>query len=347
MNYKTITTVDFYPGETAALYIIDQTKLPSELIMLTLNKSDEVYDAIKTLKVRGAPAIGVAAAIGIYAIAAHFGTSDIGDYRQAFAETAAYLASSRPTAVNLFWALDRMSGTVKSYKGTDTDELTKILRNEAAAIRDEDIAMSYAIGVNGLVLFKDGDGVLTHCNAGELAAVKYGTALAPLHVGKERGYNFHVYADETRPLLQGIRLTAFELAADGIDVTVICDNMASQVMKEGKINAVIVGSDRIAANGDVCNKIGTSGVAVLAKYYGIPFYVAAPSSTIDKKALSGKDIPIEQRNPDEVTEMHYLKRMAPAGVGVYNPAFDVTDNSLVTAIITEKGVFYPPYNFSE
>jgi S-methyl-5-thioribose-1-phosphate isomerase len=347
MDYKNITTVDFAPGGAAELYIIDQTRLPSELVMLSLYDADEIYEAIKSLRVRGAPAIGVAAAIGIYAIAAHFETSDIGEFKAQFAKKAAYLAQSRPTAVNLFWSLDRMTAAVDVYGGFDVGELTAILRSEAAAIRDEDIAMSYAIGVNGLALFNDGDGVLTHCNAGELAAVKYGTALAPLHVGKERGYTFHVYADETRPLLQGIRLTAFELHADGIDVTVICDNMASQVMREGKISAVIVGSDRIAANGDVCNKIGTSGVAVLAKHYGIPFYVAAPSSTIDKKSLTGKDIPIEQRNPDEVTELHYIKRMAPVGVGVYNPAFDVTDSSLVTAIITEKGVFYPPYSFTE
>lgn len=346
MKYKDATTVDF-ASDSAALYIIDQTKLPGELVMLTLYEADEIFEAIKMLRVRGAPAIGVAAAIGIYAVSAHFKTSDIDKYKRLFAENKDYLASSRPTAVNLFWALDRMSDVVQAYIGSDTSELTELLRLEAKAIRDEDIEMSRAIGENGLTLFKDGDGILTHCNAGELATVKYGTALAPLHIGKEKGYTFHVFADETRPLLQGIRLTAYELSADDIDVTVICDNMAAQVMREGKIDAVIVGSDRIAANGDVCNKIGTSGVAILAKHFGIPFYVAAPSSTIDKKAKSGKDIPIEQRKSEEVTELHYIKRMAPENVGVYNPAFDVTDNELVTAIITEKGVFYPPYNFSE
>lgn len=346
MEYRDITTVDFAP-EGAALYIVDQTRLPGELVMLTLSRADEIFEAIFMLRVRGAPAIGVAAAIGMYAVAAHFAVRGIREYKRLFRETKNYLASSRPTAVNLSWALDRMGRIVDAYLGDDTSELTELLRIEAQNIRDEDIAVCRAIGEFGLLLLNDGDGILTHCNAGELAAVKYGTALAPIHIGKERGYTFHVFADETRPLLQGIRLTAFELAADGIDVTVICDNMAAQVISEGKINAVLVGSDRIAANGDVCNKIGTSGVAILARHFGIPFYVAAPSSTIDKKSASGREIPIEQRSGDEITELHYTRRMAPHGVRVYNPAFDVTDNGLVSAIITEKGVFYPPYNFSE
>ena len=223
------------------------------------------------------------------------------------------------------------------------EECVNRLCTECKAIRDEDIASSKAIGENGLTLLSDGCGILTHCNAGQLATVRYGTALAPIHVGREKGMNFKVYCDETRPLLQGARLSAYELVCDGVDTTVICDNMASQVMKSGKVQAVIVGADRIAANGDTANKIGTSGVAILAKHYGIPFYIAAPLSTIDVTIKSGKEIPIEQRSGDEVTEMWYSERMAPEGVGVFNPAFDVTPNELITAIITEKGIICPDY----
>ncbi|MDR3076077.1 MAG: S-methyl-5-thioribose-1-phosphate isomerase, partial [Synergistaceae bacterium] len=248
-----------------------------------------------------------------------------------------------PTAVNLFWALDRMESAVTRNKNLPVADIKRLLRDEAIGIYDEDIRVCRAIGEHGLNLIGDGYGILTHCNAGSLATVRYGTALAPLHLGRERGYNFKVYADETRPLLQGARLTAFELVADGIDTTVICDSMASSVMKNGWVQAVMVGCDRLAANGDACNKIGTSGVAIMAKYYGIPFYVCAPTSTIDMNTPDGGGIVIEERSPSEVSEMWYRERMIPDGAGVYNPAFDVTPADLVTAVVTENGVVRPPY----
>nr|MBQ4319282.1 S-methyl-5-thioribose-1-phosphate isomerase [Clostridia bacterium] len=332
---------------TPSLEIIDQTLLPGELKIINLTKQPDIWDAIKTLKVRGAPAIGVAAAIGLYVGAHEIAgeTSDSAEFLSRLKAAHDYLASSRPTAVNLFWALDRMYRTAEAFiaAGNSAKACAARLCEEAKAIRDEDIASSRAIGENGLTLLRDGQGILTHCNAGQLATVRYGTALAPIHLGREKGMNFKVYCDETRPLLQGARLSSYELFCDGVDTTVICDNMASQVMKDGKIQAVIAGADRIAANGDAANKIGTSGVAILAKYYGIPFYIAAPRSTIDMKLESGDLIPIEQRKPDEVTEMWYSQRMAPEGVGVFNPAFDVTPNELITAIITECGVIRPDY----
>jgi len=331
-----------------ALVIIDQTLLPGEIKLISLYGKEEIWDAIKKLKVRGAPAIGVAAGIALYLCAHRIfkeGVSDNADFLERLKADRDYLASSRPTAVNLFWALDRMYKTAEEHiaSGKTAENCVSRLCDECKAIRDEDIASSKAIGENGLTLIGDGFGILTHCNAGQLATVRYGTALAPIHVGRERGMDFKVYCDETRPLLQGARLSALELVCDGVDTTVICDNMASQVMKDGKIQAVIVGADRIAANGDAANKIGTSGVAILAKYYGIPFYVAAPLSTIDITLESGALIPIEQRDSDEVTEMWYRERMAPEDVGVFNPAFDVTPNELITAIITEKGIIRPDY----
>jgi len=265
------------------------------------------------------------------------------DFYKMFKSAKEYLASSRPTAVNLFWALDRMEKIVLDNQSKSVIEIKVLLRDEAVKIREEDIQVCKAIGEYGLSLIKDGDGILTHCNAGQLATAKYGTALAPVHLGRERGYNFKVYTDETRPLLQGARLSAFELVSDGIDTTLICDNMASQVMKNGWVQAVFVGCDRVAANGDACNKIGTSGVAILAKYYNIPFYVCAPTSTIDMNIKTGKDIPIEERKSYEITDLWYEKRMAPEGVKTYNPAFDVTDNELITAIITEYGIIRAPY----
>ena len=331
-----------------ALVIIDQTLLPGEMKLISLYGREEIWDAIKKLKVRGAPAIGVAAGIALYLCAHRIfaeGANDAADFLARLKADRDYLASSRPTAVNLFWALDRMYSTAESFisGGGDAKSCVQRLCEECKAIRDEDIASSKAIGENGLTLIGDGWGILTHCNAGQLATVRYGTALAPIHVGREKGMSFKVYCDETRPLLQGARLSALELVCDGVDTTVICDNMASQVMKDGRVKAVIVGADRIAANGDAANKIGTSGVAILAKYYGIPFYVAAPLSTVDVTLKSGDLIPIEQRNPDEVTEMWYEERMAPEGVGVFNPAFDVTPHELITAIITERGVIRPDY----
>lgn len=307
------------------LFVLDQTKLPNEEIYFTPKTKEDYYYAIKTLQVRGAPAIGIFAG---YAMAMLDGNKE---------ELKAYLDSCRPTAVNLSYATSRM---LKAYKDG------KNLLDEATAIHNEDIEMCRKISEYGLSLLHDGDGVLTHCNAGELATSKYGTGLGPLILGAEKGYNFHAYVDETRPLLQGARLTSYELEKAGIDTTLICDNMASLVMKQGKINAVLVGTDRIAANGDIANKIGTSGVAILAKYYGLPFYVLGPYSTIDYKCKTGDDIVIEERKQSEIKEMWYKKPMALPETKCYNPAFDVTDNSLITAIITDRGILRAPYRES-
>lgn len=329
-----------------ALIIIDQTLLPNEVVYLELRNQDAIWEAIKRLRVRGAPAIGVAAGIGLYLASLDIEEEDPDHFIEAFKAARDYLASSRPTAVNLFWALDRIYKTAEEHKQLSLADRRARLKQEAIAIHDEDIAMSKAIGEYGLTLIQDGDGVLTHCNAGQLATTKYGTALAPLHLGREKGMQFKVFTDETRPLLQGARLSAFECVSDGLDTTLICDNMASQVMKNGWVNAVFVGADRITANGDACNKIGTSGVAILAKHYGIPFYVLAPTSTIDMSLESGKQIPIEIREDEEVTTAWYKEPMAPKGVKVYNPAFDVTDHELITAIISEKGIARAPFTES-
>lgn len=329
-----------------ALVIIDQTKLPNKAAYLHLKTQDEIWTAIHTLQVRGAPAIGDAAAIGMYLAACEIETDDYGTFAQRFHEAADYLNSSRPTAVNLSWALRRMENVVKNAAGKSIPEIRCLLRDEALRIKEEDIDICQRIGVHALPLVAPGDGLLTHCNAGQLATAKYGTATAVMYLGHKKGYNFKIYADETRPLLQGARLTAYELSAAGMDVTLICDNMAATVMKNGWIQAVFVGCDRVAANGDTANKIGTSGVAILAKHYGIPFYVCAPSSTIDLDTPTGADIHIEQRPPEEITEMWYAERMAPSGINVYNPSFDVTDHTLITAIITEKGVCRAPYTTS-
>ena len=329
--------------ETDTLAIIDQTKLPGRTEILYLSTAEDIFEAIFTLRVRGAPAIGVAAAIGIYAVMRRFDTADESEFRSEFDRVREYLVSARPTAVNLSWALARMAETLDEAEG-DVPALKNTLRERALALWREDIEVCRAIGENGLALIRDGDGILTHCNAGQLATVRYGTALAPIHVGREKGMNFRVFTDETRPLLQGARLSAFELCADGVDTTLICDNMASSVMRRGWVQAVFVGADRIAANGDTANKIGTSGVAILAKHYGIPFYVCAPLSTIDPACPDGESINIEQRAAREVTEMWYAERMAPENVKVYNPAFDVTDNELITAIVTEKDVIRAPFD---
>jgi methylthioribose-1-phosphate isomerase len=339
MNYETVAldeTMD-------ALQILDQTKLPGEVEVLRLTDQKDIWEAIYLLKVRGAPAIGVAAAIGVYLAAKAIQAEGYDDFYAQFKQAKDYLATARPTAVNLFWALERMEGVVLENKDKTVDQLKQLLHDECVAIREEDIWVCRMIGENGLTLVEDGYGILTHCNAGQLATVKYGTALAPVHLGKERGYTFKVFTDETRPLLQGARLSSFEMVSSGVDVTVICDNMASQVMKNGWVQAVFVGCDRVAANGDSCNKIGTSGVAILAKHYGIPFYVCAPTSTIDMSIAKGEDIPSEERPAHEVTEMWYKRRMAPEGVKVYNPAFDFAENGLITAIVTEYGIARPPY----
>lgn len=332
--------------ENKRLVIIDQTKLPGTVDILSLRDQKEIWEAIYLLKVRGAPAIGVAAAIGVYLVALDIKEDAYAPFKEAFIKAKDYLASSRPTAVNLFWALARMEKVVLDNEDKPVDAIRALLHDEAVAILEEDIRVCRGIGEYGLSLIKDGDGILTHCNAGQLATVRYGTALAPIHLGREKGMNFKVFTDETRPLLQGMRLSSFELVADGVDTTVICDNMASQVMKNGWVQAIFVGCDRVAANGDAANKIGTSGVAILAKHYGIPFYVCAPTSTIDMNIREGKDIPIEERPAHEVTEMWFKQRMAPEGVKVYNPAFDVSDHGLITAIVTEYGIARAPYTES-
>lgn len=312
--------------ENKRLFILDQTRLPNEEMILEMKNLENCYDAIKRLAVRGAPAIGIFAG---YALALFHG-NNIEKAKQ-------YLDSARPTAVNLSWATARI---LKAYnEGRNVIE-------EAVSIHNEDIEMCRKISEYGLSLLHDGDGILTHCNAGELATSKYGTGLGPLLLGKEKGYNFKVFTDETRPLLQGARLTSYELQKAGIDVTLICDNMASIVMKQGKINAVLVGCDRVAANGDTANKIGTSGAAILAKYYNIPFYVLGPYSTIDFNTKCGDDIIIEERESDEIKKMFYEKPTALPETKCFNPAFDVTDHSLITAIITDKGIVYPPYDIN-
>ncbi|MBY6277612.1 S-methyl-5-thioribose-1-phosphate isomerase [Symbiobacterium thermophilum] len=330
----------------SALVIVDQTLIPNETRYLRLTTPEETWEAIRSLRVRGAPAIGIAAAMGLYLGVKGSEAAEFEDFYHEFRQVKAYLASARPTAVNLFWALDRMEACLLRHRDRPIPEIKEALRAEAEAIREEDARANRTIGEYALSLLKPGMGILTHCNAGALATAAYGTALAPIYLGQERGYNFRVFADETRPLLQGARLTAYELMQAGVDVTLICDNMASAVMKNGWVDAVFVGCDRVAANGDTANKIGTSGVAILARHYGIPFYVCAPTSTIDLRCPTGADIVIEERRPEEVTEQWYAKRMAPEGVKVYNPAFDVTDADLITAIITEYGIARPPYTES-
>lgn len=338
-NIGTVTLDD----ENSAMVILDQTLLPVEEKHISLTKIEDIWEAIYKLRVRGAPAIGVAAAHGIYLAAKAIDSDDYDEFYKEFTKAKEYLASSRPTAVNLFWALDRMDKVVLGLKGQSPAAVKKALLEEAQEIEREDKEVCRLIGENALTLLEPGMGLLTHCNAGALATAGYGTALSPMHLGQEKGYNFKVYADETRPLLQGARLTTWELMKSGIDVTLICDNMASMVMKKGEIQAVLVGCDRVAANGDAANKIGTSGVAILAKEYGIPFYIVGPLSTIDMEAETGDDIVIEERPGEEIYKLWYEKPMAPEGVKTFNPAFDVTDAKYITAIITEKGVVKPPF----
>ncbi len=329
--------------ESGKLVLLDQTLLPSEKVFLQLDDVNDVWEAIKMLRVRGAPAIGGAAAYGLY-----LGVAGVPDEagRDAFMarlrEVRDYLASSRPTAVNLFWALDRLVGVADRNAGAEVPTLKALLLEEAHAIKAEDEAMCRAIGEHALTLMDGVQSVLTHCNAGSLATMGIGTALAPVYLAAEHGRSIHVFSDETRPLLQGARITTWELDQAGLPVTLIGDGMAATVMRQGRIQAVIVGTDRVAANGDVANKIGTYGVAILAKEHGIPFYVAAPSSTIDFDTPDGASIEIEERDPDELRRLGE-RQTAPPGIGVYNPAFDVTPAHLVSAIVTEKGVVEPPY----
>lgn len=342
LDYETVALDD----ADNALVIIDQTSLPTKTEMIHLHTAQEMWDAIYLLKVRGAPAIGVAAGFGIYLLAKQIDTQDYDTFLEQFRKAKDYLDSARPTAVNLSWALKRMEQVVLDHAGEPVDTIKTLLKEESVRIKEEDTWVCKTIGEYGLTLVKPGDGILTHCNAGQLATSKYGTATAPIYLGQERGYNFHVFADETRPLLQGARLTAYELHSAGVDVTLICDNMSAMVMKNGWVNAVFVGCDRVAANGDTANKIGTSVVAIVAKRYGVPFYVCAPTSTIDMATPTGAQIHIEERKPEEVTEMWYKERMAPEGVKVFNPAFDVTDNDLITGIVTEYGIATAPYEQS-
>ncbi len=336
--YQTVEWV----GDAARghLRLIDQTRLPTEFIEIDCNAVPTVWEAIKLLRVRGAPAIGVAAAYGAVLGARSQGLDDAARVRDSLRQATAYLRTSRPTAVNLFWALDRMDAAGTSADGETGRLLLDRLLAEAHAIAEEDRAMCRSIGRHGAELIAAGEGILTHCNAGGLATADYGTALAVIFTAQEQGKHVRVFADETRPLLQGARLTAWELQRRGIAVTLICDNMAAQVMKEGKVQKVVVGADRIAANGDTANKIGTYGVALLARAHGIPFYVAAPSSTFDLTLADGSAIPIEQREAAEVTH-GFGRQTAPAGIDVYNPAFDVTPADLIAGIITEKGVILP------
>lgn len=326
-----------------SVVIIDQTKLPNTLELLTLSTAKEMYDAIKSLAVRGAPAIGICAGYSIYCLAQQIETEDFDEFYAKFKEYKDYLDSSRPTAVNLSWALNRMDALVLANKDKTVAEIVELMGAEAELIQKEDIEMCRKISEYGLSLLKEGDGVLTHCNAGPLATSRYGTAIGPMLLAKEKGINVRVFADETRPLLQGARLTSYELHKAGVDVTLICDNMASMVMKNGWVQACFVGCDRIAANGDFANKIGTSGVAILAKHYGIPVYTLGPSSTIDLNCKTGAEIEIELRDEDEIRTKFYEKPMAPTDVKCFNPAFDVTDHELLAGIITEKGIVRPPF----
>ncbi len=372
LDYETVALID----EDDALEIIDQTLLPGRTEMIRLHTAKEIWDAIYLLQVRGAPAIGVTAGMGLYLLMKHSEAGSYDEFMKELDEKSEYLNSSRPTAVNLSWALKRMKAHVEStynkmvpgdgvkgpfsdsvvlgdgVKGPFSDasfetvrsELIKEMHDECERIKAEDIDVCRRIGEFGLTLIEDGYGLLTHCNAGQLCACKYGTATAPMYLAHEKGYRIKVYCDETRPLLQGARLTAYELHSAGIDTTLLCDNMSASLMKSGAINAIFTGCDRVAANGDAANKIGTSMVALAAKRYGIPFYICAPTSTIDLNTPTGDDIKIEQRKPEEVTEMWYKERMAPEGIGVYNPAFDVTDNELITGIVTEYGILRAPYD---
>lgn len=320
--------------------ILDQTKLPGEVAYCDLSTREEMFEAIRTLAVRGAPAIGIFAAYAVYVLSRNYGENEFFDRLK---EDVDYLNSSRPTAVNLACQTGRMCRTAEAMRGKTAEEIRSALCREALVIHGEDRAMCRAIAEAGLSLLHPGDRVLTHCNAGPLATSEYGTGLGPLMLAAERGFPVSAMVDETRPLLQGARLTAWELMQAGIDCTLICDNMASLAMKQGKIQAVMAGCDRMAANGDAANKIGTSGAAILAKHYGVPMYILLPGSTIDLSCRTGADIPIEERDGAEIASLWYEKPMAPAGVKCWNPAFDVTDHELITAIVTEKGVIYPPF----
>ena len=345
MELKQVTHIDNVrlSDDGRAVRILDQSLLPNETIYLELQTPEALYEAIATLRVRGAPAIGIFAGYALYVLALQTLATSYADFLAECQKNRDYLNSSRPTAVNLRHMLDRVLAVVQSMPCADISAIQDAMGQMAKAIHEEDIAMCTAISEYGLSLVKAGDGILTHCNAGPLATSRYGTGLGPLFLAQERGIPLHAFCDETRPLLQGARLTAYELQRAGIDCTLICDNMASLVMKQGKINACFVGCDRVARNGDTANKIGTSGVAILAKHYGIPFYVLGPSSTIDFTCPDGDHIPIELRDGAEIKEKFFSKPSSLPEVKCYNPAFDVTNHELITAIVTEKGICYPPF----
>ena len=345
MELKQVTHIDNVrlSDDGRAVRILDQSLLPNETIYLELQTPEELYEAIATLRVRGAPAIGIFAGYALYVLALQTKATSYAAFLAECQKNRDYLNSSRPTAVNLRHMLDRVLAVVQSMPCADISAIQDAMGQMAKAIHEEDIAMCTAISEYGLSLVKAGDGILTHCNAGPLATSRYGTGLGPLFLAQERGIPLHAFCDETRPLLQGARLTAYELQRAGIDCTLICDNMASLVMKQGKINACFVGCDRVARNGDTANKIGTSGVAILAKHYGIPFYVLGPSSTIDFTCPDGDHIPIELRDGAEIKEKFFSKPSSLPEVKCYNPAFDGTDHELITAIVTEKGICYPPF----
>ena len=335
-----------YDKATERLYIIDQTLLPHEEQEIELRTVEEMIEAIKMLRIRGAPAIGICAGYCMYALARDIDAKDNETFYRKLQIDGELLRAARPTAVNLRWAVGEMLDTAKTHLKDDRAELLEALYRKAVDIHEDDIAKCTAISEYGLSLLKDGDGVLTHCNAGPLATSRYGTGQGPFLLAAERGIHIRVFADETRPLLQGARLTSYELQRAGVDVTLICDNMASMVMKNGWVQACFVGCDRIAANGDFANKIGTSGVAILAKHYGIPVYTLGPTSTIDMNCPDGAHIPIELRDGDEIKNLWYEKPMALPEVKCFNPSFDVTDHELLTGIVTEKGICYPPFNES-
>jgi len=335
-----VTTLEWQDG---VLILLDQTLLPRQIIYRVLDTVEQVSDAIREMVVRGAPAIGVAAAYGMVLAARQAAMTHEQAFYPVLAKLGRVLAQSRPTAVNLSWAIDRMLAKARACSDLPVNQIVSELEQEAIIIHQEDIAINRAIGMNLLSLLKPGDTVLTHCNAGALATAGYGTALSVFFVAREKGIELKAIVDETRPRLQGARLTAFELVQAGVDATLISDNMAAVVMAQGKVQAVIVGCDRIAANGDTANKIGTFGLSILARHFGIPFYIAAPTPTIDWACLTGQDIPIEERSGEEITVINGA-RIAPVGVKTYNPSFDATPAENITAIVTERGIVRPPFS---
>ncbi len=325
------------------LHVLNQVKLPAVTEYNPKQTVEDVFYAVKNMELRGAPLIGIAAGYGMFLGVKDLVDADHAEFMAALKKSGEYLSKARPTGSNLFGTIKRMIEKGESLENESLENKKKIIEEEAVKIHRGEDEINRVIGEKLLSLLKDGMTILTHCNAGSLATGYYGTATAPVYIAKEKGMNIKVYADETRPYLQGARLTAYELEMAGIDVTLICDSMAGMVMSQGKIDAVIVGTDRVAANGDIANKIGTMSAAVLAKHFNIPFYIAAPTTTIDMNTLTGEDIPIEERDPQEITNW-YGSRIAPENVKVYNPAFDVTPAELITAIVTDKGIVYPPYD---